>query len=263
MGLIERFLPERLPRQVLFAGDRHVEIFQLQNGRIARARLEGIPLAGGSERDWDEVFDRLHPEDTGIVFNASRFIYNFFEFDKLPWQKKALHELVSWRLQKIFPDDIAPYDHRYYRLDKKRVLSILAPRALMANVAHHFQARGVPLTFIGNSTLAILARMNAAKPAPNFFIENDRATCVMVFQSGRSPIYIRKFHGGSPPDTVDEIEKTMTFVRNQYNVTPRSYWLVDYQDGSLAEAAETKLAAASLSRLKAGPGEAPHIPGSP
>ncbi len=264
MGLIELFLPERLPRQVLFAGDRHVEILRLQNGRIAAgARLEGIPLAEDNERGWDEALGRLHPEATGIVFNAAPFIYNFFEFDKLPWQKKALRELVSWRLQKIFPDDIASFDHRFYRLDRKRVLSILAPRALTETVERRFKARGVPLTFIGNSTLAVLARMQAAKPAPDFFIENDRVTCAMVFQSGRSPIYIRKIQSGSPTDTVGEIEKTVAFVRNQYNIAPRSYWLVDHLDGPLAQASEARLAAAGLSRLEAGPGQAPHIPGSP
>ena len=56
----------------------------------------------GAER-WPEIAARLRAEDTGIIFNAAPFIYNFFEFDKLPWQKKALRELVAWRLQKDIP----------------------------------------------------------------------------------------------------------------------------------------------------------------
>jgi len=264
MGLIELFLPERLPRQVIFAGDRHADILRLQNGRIAASdRLEGIALAADAAAGWDEVLGRLHAEDTGIVFNASPFIYNFFEFDRLPWRKREQRDLVNWRLQKIFPDDIASYDHRFYRLDRKRVLSILAPRALAEAVGQRFRARGLPLTFIGNSTLALLGRMQAARPSPDFFIEHDRTTCAMLFQSGRSPIYVRKFQSGSPPDTLDEIEKTVTFVRNQYGVAPRGYWLVDHRQGPLAEAAEARLAGAGLSRLQAGTGPAPHIPGSP
>jgi hypothetical protein len=104
MGLITFFLPERLPRQLIYAGDRHAEIVRLQKRRIVdRSRLEGAALAESTDSAWAGVVSGLRPVDSGIVFNASPFIYNFFEFDKLPWQKKTLNELVTWRLQKIFP----------------------------------------------------------------------------------------------------------------------------------------------------------------
>jgi hypothetical protein len=261
MGLNDVFLPERLPRQVIFAGDHHAEIVLLQNGKITgRTRLEETTLTENTAAGWGEITGRLQPVETGVVLNASSFIYNFFEFDKLPWQKKALHELVSWRLQKIFPEDIGAYNHRFYKLDKKRVFSILVRRSLPDAIEGLFQEKRIPLTFIGNSSMTILARMQRVKSPPDFFIESDRATCTMLFQNGRSPIYIRKFQGGSPVETVDEIEKTVTFVRNQYNVDPRRYWLIDYQDGSLAAASEERLATGGLSCLKEGPGQAPHIP---
>ena len=71
------------------------------------------------------------------------------------------------------------------------------------------------------------------------------------------------YGAGPAPDTLDEIEKTVTFVRNQYGVAPRGYWLIDHQQDSLAETAEARLSGAGLSRLQAGTGPAPHIPGSP
>ena len=263
MGLSDLFLPERLPRQVVYAADRHAEIVTLQNGRIAaRRREEGMALAEGSPDAWEKVVARLRPEETGVVFSAAPFVYNFFEFDRLPWKTKALHELVTWRLQKIFPEDIAAYDHRFFQLDKKRVFSILAPLALTEAVERCFRAHGVPLIFIGNSTVEVLARLQAAKPAPDFFIESDRDGCTMVFHNRRSPIYIRKFRSGSGADSVEEIGKTVTFVRNNYGVDPRRYWLVDHQDEGASAAMEARLEASGLSRLRAGLGEAPHIPGS-
>ena len=264
MGLIELFLPERLPRQVVYAGDRHAEIVMLQRGRISsRSRVEGVALAEGSVEEWAGIAARLQPAETGVVFSSAPFIYNFFEFDRLPWKTKALRELVTWRLRKIFPEDIEAYDHRFFQLDRKRVLSILAPRSLTETVEQQFRARGVPLTFIGNSTVEVLARLQAAKPAPDFFIESDRDGCTVVFHDRRSPIYIRKFRSSSAADTVEEIGKTVAFVRNNYGVDPRRYWLVDHQDEAASAAMEAKLEAANLSRLRAGLGEAPHIPGSP
>jgi len=264
MGLIDFFIPDRLPRQVLYAGDGHAEVVTLAKGRVSGCRrLEGVALAEDGERDWAEAMSALQPVETGIVFGASPFIYNFFEFDKLPWQKKALGELVAWRLQKIFPGDIASHDHRFYRLDRRRIFSILAPRALVANSEARFREKRVPLIFIGNSTMTLLARMQAAKAAPDFFIENDGAGCTMLFQSRRSPIAIRKFRSNSPADTVAEAGKTVAFVRGQYGIEPRRYWLIDHSGGAAAlEAGLAALGGEAYSRLQAGLGDAPHIPGS-
>ncbi len=266
MGLSEFFLPERLPRQLIYAGDRYAEIVTLTKGRVGdRRRMEGADLVGeaGDGRGWAEVMAGLRPQETGIVFNASAFIFNFFDFDKLPWQKKALGELVAWRLQKIFPGNIESYDHRFYRLDRRRILSILAPRALAETAKARFREKCVPLTFIGSTTLTLLSRMVTAKPAPDFFIESDGAACTMLFQNRRAPIYIRKFRGSLPADTVEEVVKTVAFVRGQYGIEPRRYWLVDHHDGAAAiEAGLASLAGEAYSRLQAGLGEAPHIPGS-
>lgn len=267
MGLIAFFLPERLPRQVVYAGDRHAEVLSLARGRVTgRRRLEGVALAealadGG--HGWAEVMAELRPVETGIVFSASPFIYNLFDFDRLPWPNKACGELVAWRLQKIFPGDLAAYDQRFFRLDRKRILSILAPRSLRETAEARFREKGVPLTFIGSSTLTLLRRMQAARPAPDFFIESDGPACTLLFQNRRTPIYIRTFRGSSPADAVEEALKTVAFVRGQYGVEPRRYWLIDHRDGAAALAtALASLAGQEYTRLQSGLGEAPHIPGS-
>lgn len=262
MGVSRFFLPERLPRQVIYAGDRHAEVFVLQNKRIAsRRRVPGASLAEISAESWAEIADRLQAQDTGIIFNAAPFIYNFFEFDKLPWQKKALRELVNWRLQKVFPENIDAYHHRFFQLDKKRVLSILVKRSLPEKIGQLFLEKRIPLTYIGNSTIEVLGRLRQAKPAPDFFIESDAASCTLVFQNKRSPIYIRKFKSGSITDTAEEIGKTVHFVSNNYGIEPRHYWLIDQRDESADAAMQEKLAAGNFSRLNITPGGAPFIPG--
>lgn len=271
MGLSEFFLPERLPRQVVFAGDRHAETVSLRRGRVSgRSLTPGTALAEDGDSGWTGILASLRTEETGVIFNSTPFIYNFFEFDKLPWQRKALRELVAWRLQKIFPEDIAAYDHRFFPLDRQRVLSILVPRALLENTERQFQARGIPLTYIGNSTMEMLARAQKAKSPPDFFLERDSASCIMVFQNRRSPIYIRKFKSGTAADTVEEIGKTVSYVRNQYGIEPRRYWLHDHQGEAAAGAVEAALKAyddgtkesGEYARLRLGLGEAPHIPGN-
>lgn len=267
MGLIEYFLPERLPRQVVYAGESHAEVITLARGRVSkRRRLEGAALAEGRERDWDAVLDELQPQETGVIFGASPFIFNLFDFDKLPWQTKACNELVSWRLQKIFPGDLAAYDHRFYRLDRRRVFSILSPRVLRESIEARFRERRVLLTYMGSSTMTLLMRMRTAKPAPDFFIESDGTACTMLFRNRYALQYVRKFRGSSPADTVEEAVRTVGFVREQYGIEPRRYWLVAHSDG--AAALESRLAALAPSagpaftRLQAGLGETPYIPGS-
>jgi hypothetical protein len=262
MGIKSFFLPERLPRQVIYAGDRHAEVFVLQKRRIvSRARLEGMALADVSAERWPEIAERLSAEDTGIIFNAAPFIYNFFEFDRLPWQNKALRELVAWRLQKVFPESIEAYDHHFFQLDKKRVLSILVKKSLPEKIEQLFMEKRIPLTYIGNSSLEILCRLRRAKPAPDFFIESDVSGCTLVFLKKNSPIYIRKFKSGSSADTAEEIGKTVHFVSNNYGSEPRRYWLIDQRDEAADESMQGKLADGGYSRLGSDLKGAPFLPG--
>ncbi|MCJ7523744.1 MAG: hypothetical protein MUP71_00815 [Candidatus Aminicenantes bacterium] len=262
MGISDFFLPERLPRQVIYIGDRHAEVFVLQNKKIiSRRRVEGTTLAEIAAGRLTEIAGHLQAENTGIVFNAAPFMYNFFEFDKLPWQKKALRELVAWRLQKVFPESIEAYDHRFFQLDKKRVLSVLVKKSLPEKMGQFFEDKQIPLIYVGNSTMVILSRLLRAKAPPDFFIESDVTGCTLVFQKKRSPIYIRKFKSGSIADTVEEISKTVLFVSNNYGIEPSRYWLIEHRDEVADAAMQEKLAAGNFSRLSTNLQGVPFIPG--
>ncbi|HSQ35960.1 MAG TPA: hypothetical protein VLQ89_08215 [Candidatus Binatia bacterium] len=262
MGLNNFLLPERLPRQVVFAGDRHCEIVVLAKRRIAERRR--FPLAAG-ENDperWGEIAARLQPLDTGVVLNAEPFIFNFFEFDRLPWSQKLLGELVDWKLQKIFPENIDAYDHRFFRLNRKRVFSILVRKGLLETLEASFRARNIPLIRIGSSTLEILNRAVQLKPVPDFFVETDDASCCLVFQSQRLPVYVRKFKAGSGAETAAEISKTVQFVKNTYGGDPRRYFIVGHQENPRPADIAAELDGEGLSCLNAVAGNTPYIPGS-
>ncbi|MCX6558619.1 MAG: hypothetical protein NTW95_14505 [Candidatus Aminicenantes bacterium] len=264
MGLSDWLLPARLPRQVVYAGDRHGEIVTLAGRRIVQRQRVDIPLAdpGGAD-GWAEIVARLLPVDTGIILNSEPFIFNFFEFDKLPWSRQLLRELVEWKLQKIFPEEIAAYDHRFFRLNKKRIFSILVKKSLLADIEARFGERSIPLIFIGNSALEIFNRLTERKPVPDFFVEVDVSSCCLVFQDRGAPVYVRKFKGGSHSgDLAAEIVKTVQFVRSNGGRDPRRFELIDHRQGVVAGELIGELAQEGLScpdAARAMP--APYIPG--
>jgi hypothetical protein len=264
MGLTDLLLPERLPGQIIYAGDRHCEIFTLANGKVARReRLEAALPAEAEGSGWQEIADRLQPLDTGIVLNSDPFIFNCFEFDKLPWSRKLLGELVDWKLQKIFPEDIGAYDHRFFRLNKRRILSVLVKKALLEHIEALFREKRVPLIFIGSSTLEILNRQARLRRPPDFFVEMDDSSCCLVFQNQGLPIYMRKFNSGPAADMAAEISRTAQFVKNNYGGDPRRYEFIDHRQTASAEGIAAELAGENLSRQNAPwAGKTPHIPGS-
>jgi len=264
MGLSDFLLPERLPRQVVYAGDRHGEIFTLSKQRIVRRlRVEAAALADpGASDGWPKIAERLQPVDTGVILNSDPFIFNFIEFDKLPWSRKLLRELVDWKLQKIFPEDIAAYDHRFFRLNKKRILSILVKKSLLAHIEAEFRGKGIPLITIGNSALEIFNRLAKLRRPPDFFVETDVSSCCLVFQKLGAPIYVRKFKSGSLEELAAEIGKTVQFVRNNSGCDPRRFELIDHREEVSPEELAEQLAQEGLScpnAIRAVP--APYIPG--
>jgi hypothetical protein len=264
MGLNNFLLPERLPRQVIYSGDRHCDIVILAKGRVVqRQRVAAAPLSETDAGRWAEIAARLQPLDTGVVLNAEPFIFNFFEFDKLPWSRQLLRELVDWKLKKIFPENTDAYDHRFFRLNRKRVFSILVKKALLEQMELAFREKGIPLILIGNSTLEILERAAGLRRPPDFFAETDDASCCLVFQHRGLPVYVRKFKAGSVTETAAEIGKTAQFVKNNYGYDPRQYFIIGHQQEAVAADVAAELSAAGLSRLDAAAlGETPYIPGS-
>ncbi|MEI6614724.1 MAG: hypothetical protein WCL37_07485 [Chrysiogenales bacterium] len=264
MGLNKLLFPERLLGQIIYAGDRHCEIFALANKRIIqRKRIAGVALAELDTGRWPEIGAQLQAVDTGIILNSDPFIYNFFEFDKLPWSRKLLLELVAWKLQKIFPENIEAYDHQFFCLNKKRIFSILIKKTFLEQIESLFRGKNTPLIYIGNSTLEILNRLVKLKHRPDFFVEIDDCSCSLVFQNKGLPIYIRKFKIESRLDMAAEISKTVQFVKNNYGCDPRSFCFIDHQEEGSAERIAAELARENLSCQSAAlEGKTPYIPGS-
>jgi hypothetical protein len=264
MDLNNLLLPERLPGQIIYAGDRHCEVFTLVRARIVqRQRIAGLSLSEIDGGGWPEMVSRLQPLDTGIILNSDPFIFNFFEFDRLPWSRKLLRELVDWKLQKIFPENTEAYDHQFFRLNKKRVLSVLIKKAFLEQVESLFQGKRIPLIYVGNSTLEILNRLTELGRPPDFFLEIDDASCSLVFQNRGLPIYIRKFKIDSRLEMAAEISKTVQFVKNNYGCHPRSYFIIEHQEEVSADRIVAELAGENLSCVSAAvTGKTPYIPGS-
>ena len=183
MGLTSFFLPERLPRQLIYAGDRHAEVVRLQKDEIVgRTRVEGAALAENAEAAWAGIAAELRGEDTGIVFNAAPFIYNFFEFDKLPWQKKTLRR--TGRLEAA--EDI-PGKHRGLRpplFPPGREKGALhpgqesAPGKDRAAVRGKARAPDLYRQFHHGDPVPLAA----GEIPPDFFLESDQSGCTLVFQ---------------------------------------------------------------------------------
>lgn len=265
MGLNDFLLPERLPRQFIYAGDRHMEWFTLAKKKIVqRQRIDGASLADPAANGWPEVAARLQPLETGVILNSDPFIFNFFEFDRLPWSPRLLRELVAWKLQKIFPENIAAYEHRFFRLNKKRIFSILVKKALLEQVESLFREKRLALIHFGSSTLEIMNRLARLKCPADFFAEIDDASCCLVFQNQGLPVYIRKFKIGSRLEMAAEISKTVQFVTNSYGCPARSYFVVDHQQQVSTDGLAAELAGENLSCLGAAAmGQTPYVPGSP
>jgi len=264
MDLKNLLLPERLPRQMIYAGDRHCELFMLANKRIVqRKRFAGVTLAEPDAGRWADMAVQLQPLDTGIILNSEPFIYNVFEFDRLPLSGKLLQELVAWKLQKIFPENIEAYDHQFFRLNKQRILSILIKKTLLEQIETLFREKHIPLIYVGNSTLEIINRLAKWKRPPDFFVEMDDASCCLVFSNKGIPIYIRKFKIGSRLDVAAEISKTVQFVKSNYGCDPRNYCIINHQEENSADDMAADLARENLSCQSAAfERTAPYIPGS-
>ena len=264
MGLTDRLFPELKPRQVIYAGDRHCEVVRLVKKKIVqRRRIEGVSLLEPDAGRWPEIAAHLQPQDTGVVLNSDPFIFNFFEFDRLPWSPKLLSELVDWKLRKIFPENIEAYEHRFFRLNKKRIFSILVKKTLLEQLESLFREKHVSLIGIGSSTLETMNRLAKVRRPADFFVEIDDAGCCLVFQSQGLPVYIRKFRIGSRLEMAAEISKTVQFVKNSYGCAARSYVIVEHQQEAFADRLAAELAGENLSCRNADwAGKTPYIPGS-
>ena len=122
--------------------------------------------------------------------------------------------------------NIDQYKHDYFRLNKKRVLSILFKKSFKDEIENLFEKNNIRLIYIGNSTIEIFNNLSKRKISSDFFIEIDDKLAVLFFQSNSIPFYIRKFEIEKASDLIREILKTIHFVRENHSKELHSYSIV-------------------------------------
>lgn len=226
------FIHYHIPSQFLYAGDKRVDMYNEPDARKKHSRrkfktVENISFPDINTDRFLEIARDLTKIDTGLILNSSQFIFNIFEFEKIPWQEGMRRELVEWRLKKVFPENLNDYWHQYYNLNKKRILSILFKKNSRERIEELFSTHNINLTYLGNSTVEIINHLaHLKKKSPDFFIEVDGSLVMIVFLDCGIPFYIRKFRVDQPDEIASEAIKTTNYVKNNYNKLPRLYSLI-------------------------------------
>jgi len=227
MDIAEFYLGLKRPLQYICAGESYIDVFRTVKGNLKKIkRIENLSILDLNTYDFLDIKGELSEVETGIILNSRNFIFNIFEFDKLPINAIRRRDIIEWRLGKIFPDNIDQYKHDYFRLNKKRVLSILFKKSFKDEIENLFENNNIRLIYIGNSTIEIFNNLSKRKISSDFFIEIDDKLAVLLFQSNSIPFYIRKFEIEKSSDLIREILKTIHFVRENYSKELHSYSIV-------------------------------------
>jgi len=238
--VIEKYLIYfKKPIRCVYWGEKGIEIVGLPENKKTPPTskiIENLSIPDVTSEEFRPIIAELRGVETGILLNSSQFIFNIFEFEKIPFQERLKKELVEWRLKKVFPENIDDYDHNFYQLGKKRILSVLYKKTFKDKIESLFAENDVPLICLGNSTIEIMNCIKKwGRKSPDFLIEIDKGLSMLVFLSKGVPYYIRKFRNEKPTGIVAEIAKTINFIKNNYTNELRSFSLsadpsdIDYQ----------------------------------
>jgi hypothetical protein len=221
------FIYYKKPAQYVYWGENYLDFYGVPGpGKPIKKikTFDNVSLLDITPSQFQPIAREFPVMDTGVLLNSTHFIFNIFEFDKLPFQENLKKELVEWRLKKVFPENLDEYEHHFYTLKKTRVLSILIKKNIKDKIQQLFQENNIPLIYISNSTIEMINYMaKLGKSAPDFFIEIDKNITIVIFQERGLPYYIRKFRSDHAEDLVDEVIKTSKFVQNSYAKIPIHY----------------------------------------
>lgn len=221
------FIHYKRPGQYIFAGENYLDIYKYLDKSFQKTRtIENISIFDPGSDNFEGVTRELDAVDTGIILNSAYYIFNIFDFEKIPLREDLQQEIVEWRLRKVFPENIEEYDHQFFKLSKNKILSILFKKSFKEKIEELFTANDLNLIYLGNSTVNIINNVVAQKISPDFFIEIDRDLFIIVFQNRSMPFYIRKFRNENESEVKGEIVKTINYVKNSYSQVPRTYSII-------------------------------------
>lgn len=250
MAITKNFTPFKKPVQFVYAGEKHLEVWSLAKGKYKSTTIiENASLFDMGTEDFSRLKSGLTGGNVnvGLVLNSGNFIFNIFEFEKIPLLDERRRDLIEWRLQKVFPEKIDLYDHQFYTISKSKVLSVLFKRELLDNIEKRFKDNGLELIFIGNSTIQIMNHLWGSKlpiarnVAPDFLLELDGTLTTIVFQYKSVPYYLRKFRCDKDSDLAAEVDRTLNFVKTTYSRQPSSFSIVSNRPKPQLELFKSKM----------------------
>jgi hypothetical protein len=235
----------------MYGGENYIEVYKRVEGNFKKTKtFEDKSIFDLGRYDIDEIKRECGDMETGIVLNSGYFIFNIFEFDKIPFKEEMRRDLVNWRLQKVFPEEIDLYEHDFFRIDRRKILSVLFKKSLKEKIEKVFDEYGLRVIYMGNSTVEIINNIGKRKPVPDFFVEIDKGLSVMVFSSQSVPFYIRKFRGNKEADIAREVVKTVNFVKSSYENVPSTYSIICGDSDSAFVSVREQLAELNMNELK-------------
>lgn len=253
------------PKQFIFAGNDYLYILKKEKNQFVpgdkffKISLNDLNKNNFKEKDLSEIRPLLMGLPTGILLNSSYFVFNLLKFEKIPFNKRKIEEIVKWRIERIFPEDQKLYDHQYYILNSEYILSVLIRKEIKASIDAFFFKLGIKQTYFGSSTIEIinflyknvnpLKQLFGSKNTSDFFIEIWENAATVVFQNKKNPFYIRKFNFQNSDELAAEIEKTIIYIKNTYNLTPLHYSLFQNNSHIKVEEIRKSLETLKLSRI--------------
>jgi hypothetical protein len=250
MGIDNFFLHFRIPRQFICIRDDYFELFEVDGKKVRKVdTVKNISVLDLDAAGFLGLKSKLKDKELGVILNSGHFIFNIFEFDKIPLRENLKRDLINWKIKKVFPENLDQYEHDYYKLDKKRILSILFKRSLKEKIESLASDEEFTITYLGNSTVEIMNNIFRGMQKPDFFLEMDDNLSIIVFQNGSVPFYIRKFRIENMDDVSEELQKTLHFVKNTYSMVPRSYALVSNIAAPLLNTIREKLSSIDIREM--------------
>jgi hypothetical protein len=266
--MTELFIHFKNPSQLIYAGDDYLDLYKVSKGTAQKiGTLADVSIFEMGAAELEEVKGELAETQVGIVLNSGSFIFNIFEFEKIPLWEERQRELIEWRVQKVFPENMELYLHHYFRLSRNRFLSILLKKDLLHKIEQIFRENQLELIYIGNSTVEIMnhlwktSRKFGRKRSADFLIEIDQDLSTIVFQDKFVPYYLRKFRSDQDSDMVEEIVKTLNFVKTSYARDTLSYSLLAVHPKFDLQAIRDGLAEQEINEIKGSIDRPLYLPG--
>jgi len=231
MGLIRKYIPLHHPSRLFYAGEERLSYLELAKNRVT-LRREFLPFvpADPASLAITDITREVGKGEAALVLPAASFIFNVFEFDRLPWAPATRAELIRWKLEKVFPENLDLYHHHAAVVAHRHVLSVLIRRSLIDQCEEAFARAGLELTEIACSTVATASVLLSRRNCPDLWLEMDGAANLLFSSSRGRPLYIRKFRTGDTAETVAEVTRTAEYITSNYQLTPRSFQLVSLDE---------------------------------